>query len=274
MGQPCILRRSSVWDLSQRRISFVPWFLSRRSCPLDYGSYAGNDTVVTVFDELLTLAYWNGANFYHAMLEVMPDFLVAEKLLAAHPRMPVAVRMLQDMHGHVFDLIGRPMETLNLFVLPDNQLFFARKLYVPAQAQCARPSQAALIHMRENYLVPPWPLLLKSPAAVSDDPSIVARAALAGGQWRNPHTASSPGQEQSGTGNGTVGEEGGRLWKEWLVAVGHRDSTRRIKKRERLLRTVYSLFPRHRVVVSGFRPRPAAHALLLQFRVHMHKVSF
>lgn len=41
------------------------------------------------------MAYWDGANFYHATAEVMPNFLAAQTLLDQKPHIPIAMKLYQ-----------------------------------------------------------------------------------------------------------------------------------------------------------------------------------
>ncbi|CAI5519349.1 unnamed protein product, partial [Closterium sp. Naga37s-1] len=66
-----------------------------RSCPLDFGLYTGNETKVHVYSELLSLANWNGGNFYHSLLEVMPSLLYLRPFLEAKPGIPIPVKIDQ-----------------------------------------------------------------------------------------------------------------------------------------------------------------------------------
>ncbi|CAI5512917.1 unnamed protein product, partial [Closterium sp. Naga37s-1] len=156
-----------------------------RSCPLDTGMYTGGTTTVYVFDRLVSLAYWNGPNFYHTMLEVMPSLLFLRPFLldanstttssssssssssasaADQPGtfspIPVVVRQLQELYTHLFALVDVPESSLNIHIIPDDTLYFVRRLYLPAQAhyfeatsQSLTPSVCSTVLASSSHLM-------------------------------------------------------------------------------------------------------------------------
>ncbi|CAI7736928.1 unnamed protein product [Closterium sp. NIES-53] len=224
-----------------------------RSCPLDAGMYTGGTTTVYVFDHLVSLAYWNGPNFYHTMLEVMPSLLFLRPFLlnatstttssssssspsssATISPIPVVVRQLQELYTHLFALVDVPESSLHIHIIPDDTLYFVRRLYLPAQAQCGRPSAALVTHLRDKYLVP---------KAVGD-----ASASGAGNDGTGGGTGSGVNGSLSSVGDGSGN---GSLPSDWIVVVGQRDTTRRIVGRSQLLQELYNIFLGDRIVVSG-----------------------
>ncbi|CAI5950386.1 unnamed protein product [Closterium sp. NIES-65] len=78
-----------------------------RSCPLDFGLYTGNETKVHVYSELLSLANWNGGNFYHSLLEVMPSLLYLRPFLEAKPGIPIPVKIDQVRNSRLLPFAAR-----------------------------------------------------------------------------------------------------------------------------------------------------------------------
>ncbi|CAI5987841.1 unnamed protein product [Closterium sp. NIES-64] len=229
-----------------------------RSCPLDTGVYTGGTTTVYVFDHLVSLAYWNGPNFYHTMLEVMPSLLFLRPFLlnattstitsssssssssssATVSPIPVVVRQLQELYTHLFALVNVPESSLNIHIIPDDTLYFVRRLYLPAQAQCGRPSAALITHLRDKYLAP--------------QPLEDARSSGAGndGIGTGDGTRSGVNGSFSLVGDGSASGSGnGSLPSDWIVVVGQRDTTRRIVGRSQLLQELYNIFPGDRIVL-------------------------
>ncbi|GJP55501.1 hypothetical protein CLOM_g14452 [Closterium sp. NIES-68] len=211
--------RGSVFDATY----YYRHGLFCRSCPIDTGLYTGGTTAVYVFDHLVSLAYWNGPNFYHTMLEVMPSLLFLRPFLSSHLDLPagpipVVVRQLQELYTHLFALVNVSETSLNIHIIPDDALYFVRRLYLPAQAQCGRPSAALVTHLRNEYLVPPPP--------ADNNTSGNSNSSLSAG----------------GNGNGSVALD-------WCVVVGQRDTTRRIVGRSQLLQELFSIFPSDRIVL-------------------------
>eukprot|EP00897_Mesotaenium_endlicherianum_P003101 jgi/Mesen1/2819/ME000172S01974 len=188
-GTPRNFARTRVEFLGQDIVAGHLKQVDLRSCPLDFGIYRANETRVHVFKDLASIAYWNGVNYYHTMVESMPSLLVMRALLANNPGLPIAYRSMQapplpsppvpgastspipgtsnpphpqgphpkvpqELFFDLFALVGLPPETLNTALINDNELFFAQRLILPAQAQCGRPGTALVRYMRRNFLLP------------------------------------------------------------------------------------------------------------------------
>ena len=66
-----------------------------KSAPLDFFRYKANQTYVYAYKEAASIAYWNGGNFYHSLLETMPALLLLKPFLELRPGLPVAIRSSQ-----------------------------------------------------------------------------------------------------------------------------------------------------------------------------------
>lgn len=138
---------------------FWAWGCSARA---DF-SY-GPETRVTRFELIANAITYHSDNFFHTMMEILPDFLVLSPLLK-QPRykdMPIAFHKEQDSVGPSaawLPLLGFRTGAMNIHRLGwGAELFFAERLLLPAHGFCGRPSGAVLGKLRAKYLgFPPAP---------------------------------------------------------------------------------------------------------------------
>ncbi|CAI7891590.1 unnamed protein product [Closterium sp. NIES-54] len=246
-----------------------------RSCPLDFGLYTGNETKVHVYSELLSLANWNGGNFYHSLLEVMPSLLYLRPFLEAKPGIPIPVKIDQDKHARLFSLININASTLNFQTVRKDHLFFARRLLLPSIAQCGRPSAALIRHLRNHYLLPPSAPRIKSRHELAQffsysgtaTPDMGVRGPVATDVAVNPE-ASAATAATAGCAAGLTPGGGVLATPDWCVVVGQRDTTRRIVGRTHILEELQAFFPKERIVVfRGDLPLPEAKQLFNRARL-------
>ncbi|GJP54535.1 hypothetical protein CLOM_g13616 [Closterium sp. NIES-68] len=247
-----------------------------RSCPLDFGLYTGNETKVHVYSELLSLANWNGGNFYHSLLEVMPSLLYLRPFLEAKPDIPIPMKIDQDKHAHMFSLIGINSSTLNFKTVRKDHLFFARRLLLPSIAQCGRPAAALVRHLRNHYLLPPSAPRIKSRdelahfSGYASDTALDSTDAPTGGGG-GAAAAAPDASTAAGAGPGGAGVAAGAgvlAVPDWCVVVGQRDTTRRIVGRTHILEELEAFFPKERIVVfRGDLPLPEAKQLFNRARL-------
>eukprot|EP00850_Spirogloea_muscicola_P015476 SM000118S25619 [mRNA] locus=s118:372481:375146:- [translate_table: standard] len=130
-------------------------FLDGTCTYLDAFEYSANATQVTEFDLLANLVNWNFVNFFHTVTELVLDFIVMEKVLQAHPGIPIAFRAGQDRGKVVqpwLSLIGWSVERLNVQGIANGELLFAKKLLVPAHGLCGKPNRSTLRKLQQEYL--------------------------------------------------------------------------------------------------------------------------
>eukprot|EP00850_Spirogloea_muscicola_P016971 SM000141S00915 [mRNA] locus=s141:314073:315584:- [translate_table: standard] len=125
-----------------------------RSCPCDWGTYTPNTTRVTAFQDLVSIANWNAAVYFHSFTETTLQMMLLRDVLAAKHGIPVAHRTGQEAHFHLFGIVGFARETVNTYAIQPGELFFAKRLVLPAQSRCGRPSRALISHLRDNYILP------------------------------------------------------------------------------------------------------------------------
>ncbi|CAI5469600.1 unnamed protein product [Closterium sp. Yama58-4] len=240
-----------------------------RSCPLDFGLYMGNETKVHVYSELLSLANWNGGNFYHSLLEVMPSLLYLRPFLEKRPDIPIPVKIDQDKHARLFSLININASSLNFKTVRKEHLFFARRLLLPSIAQCGRPAAALVRHLRNHYLLPPSAPRIKSRHELAQFSGYSATATPATPDMGFIGPAATDVTVNPETAAATAAAGGGVLaTPDWCVVVGQRDTTRRIVGRTHILEELLAFFPKERIVVfRGDLPLPEAKALFNRARL-------
>lgn len=120
-------------------------------------------TQVTTFEVLANMISWNAAvNYYHSLVEGMHDFVVMRAVLDRFKDVPVAFRKIQNVGPlkKVVTVVGADVAGLNLQLLGED-LFFAKKMIVPAGQVCGRPAGAVIENVRKTIKVPT--LLKRSP---------------------------------------------------------------------------------------------------------------
>ncbi|CAI5522865.1 unnamed protein product [Closterium sp. Naga37s-1] len=232
-----------------------------RSCPLDFSLYTGNETKVHVYSELLSLANWNGGNFYHSLLEVMPSLLYLRPFLEKRPDIPIPVKIDQDKHARLFSLININASSLNFQTVRKDHLFFARRLLLPSIAQCGRPAAALVRHLRNHFLLPPSAPRIKSRHELAQFSGYAATA--------NPVPTDVTVGSEAAASTAAAAPGGGVLaTPDWCVVVGQRDTTRRIVGRTHILEELQAFFPKERIVVfHGDLPLPEAKQLFNRARL-------
>lgn len=209
-----------------------------KSAPLSWGTYRANETTVHVFKEMASVAYYNGPNFYHTMLEVMPSLLLLKTVLARRPGIPVAYRALQEYFFYIFELIDLPPGELNFHMIHDNELFFVERLFLPVMAKCGRPSRALIQKLRKEYFFRP-----EFPAQNAEKKKNVFEPVVESlSKTENVDSKSESGEA----------EKSGQLEKlsilpDWRIVIGVREKTRRIAGWEKLKPRLFSLLPKDRI---------------------------
>eukprot|EP00850_Spirogloea_muscicola_P009699 SM000055S18233 [mRNA] locus=s55:152359:155928:- [translate_table: standard] len=118
-------------------------------------AYTPGSTRVYEFDELVNLAYWNGGQFYHGIVELLPTYLLLHGFLARRPDVPIVQRQMQiDFYVNTLQhFIGVPTSATNFKIIRNGELFFARRLVQPIFQWSARPSKAVWRLFRSENLV-------------------------------------------------------------------------------------------------------------------------
>eukprot|EP00850_Spirogloea_muscicola_P021769 SM000261S09968 [mRNA] locus=s261:107097:111725:+ [translate_table: standard] len=105
--------------------------------------------------ELVNLAYWNGGQFYHGIVELLPTYLLLHGFLARKPDVPIVQRQMQIAFydNTLQHFVGVPTSATNFKTIRNGELFFARRLVQPIFQWSARPSKAVWRVFRSESLV-------------------------------------------------------------------------------------------------------------------------
>ncbi|CAI7821798.1 unnamed protein product [Closterium sp. NIES-53] len=198
-------------------------------CPAQFVHPAG--TVVREYEAVVNLAHWNTWQFYHGLVELLPLFLALHALRPHIQGLPVALQLLQVefMEQVGSFVLGLDSIDLNARVIPNDQLFFARRLYQPLYTWCGHPSPSLWHRLRHNHLLPPNGLPMMRP-----DWSLVRRPASSLTQPAVSYPLSPPS--------------------DWVVVVARRMGTRTLEGFDEMLQGV-------RGVVEGARGAEAGNAV-------------
>eukprot|EP00475_Leptophrys_vorax_P003341 TRINITY_DN11963_c0_g1_i5.p1 TRINITY_DN11963_c0_g1~~TRINITY_DN11963_c0_g1_i5.p1 ORF type:complete len:499 (-),score=8.46 TRINITY_DN11963_c0_g1_i5:89-1393(-) len=207
-------------------------------------------TVVHRTKRLVNLVYRQSAlNFYHALVEWMPQFHLLAPLLRAMPDVPLLGlgEQWEVYERLVQPLVGVPLDSFPHMSVKWNELFFAEEVFVPIYQGCGVPSPSLWDRMRSRFLLPPNGLPMFRPdqpwtPATEDGITAVAP--------RVPHDVAAAD--------------------DWLVVLSHRNGTtkRVLSHFDQLRAAVESTFGRERVrVFEGGMGIMEARALFSQARV-------
>ncbi|CAI5514527.1 unnamed protein product [Closterium sp. Naga37s-1] len=169
-----VFELENVWVNARGQAFNQHLYFDRGGCGSDHQFVHGAGTVVEEYEAVVNLAHWNTWQFYHGLVELLPLFLA---LHALHPHiqgLPVALQLLQVefMEQVGSFVLGLDSIDLNARVIPNDQLFFARRLYQPLYTWCGHPSPSLWHRLRHNHLLPPNGLPMMRP-----DWSLVRRPA-------------------------------------------------------------------------------------------------
>ncbi|CAI5960037.1 unnamed protein product [Closterium sp. NIES-64] len=132
IGWLVLLWVALLWCFPSNAVTLLAWGPSGNGHPRARNVFVhAAGTVVEEYEAVVNLAHWNTWQFYHGLVELLPLFLA---LRALHPHIqgvPVALQLLQVefMEAVGSFVLGLDSIDLNARVIPNHQLFFARRLY-------------------------------------------------------------------------------------------------------------------------------------------------
>lgn len=140
---------------------------------LDDFYHSSNSTVVTRFEVLASLVSWSANTILSVATETVPRALLLSKVLMEYPGIPIAFRADQDspLQNKWLNLIGWPRRLLNVHYIDQSTLFFAKKLLVPAEPFCSKPSGSLISLARKKVEEYRRTVAVEKPLAAA--PSIV-----------------------------------------------------------------------------------------------------
>eukprot|EP00850_Spirogloea_muscicola_P018544 SM000171S03233 [mRNA] locus=s171:115046:118009:+ [translate_table: standard] len=201
------------------------------------GAGGGNGTRVTRFRDVLSLAHWNGGDFYHALADVLMAALALEPLRALLPGVPTAFRVGQGarLHRSLLPLVGVAPESLNSYEIGRDEVFYADRVIVPVYAPCAKPSRVQLSYFRRTYVLPllPAATALTGCAGCSRKQGSCGLLQASLWDWLDAASRTCPVDHCSGR----------------RVILGVRHKTRQLVQHDEVLAGLVDLFGLHRVVL-------------------------
>eukprot|EP00271_Cylindrocystis_brebissonii_P019794 TRINITY_DN6223_c0_g2_i1.p1 TRINITY_DN6223_c0_g2~~TRINITY_DN6223_c0_g2_i1.p1 ORF type:complete len:549 (-),score=60.10 TRINITY_DN6223_c0_g2_i1:291-1733(-) len=183
-------------------------------------------TFLAVFDELVSIIHSTGFNYYHSLLETTPPLILLLPFLKLKPELPLAHCQSQDLR--FLEAFNISSEEFNLEPIRSRELFFARRLILPAQPRCEKPSRAVVAHIRETYLQLP------------------AQPRVLGATQNGPRPGSS-----------RKGEEDG-FPSNWTIVLGVREGSRGISQWGELYAKLREVLPERRIQIFDGRITPSA----------------
>ncbi|GJP87066.1 hypothetical protein CLOP_g17037 [Closterium sp. NIES-67] len=229
---------------------------SRQGCHADgQFHYKAKDSKVIELDQLVSFVYHQGGNYYHSLVDLLPQFYIMRDFLKAHPNIPIAFKKTQlAFYRRVLKhVIGVMPYEFNLLTTQDQDtttLYRTSRLYQPVFQTCGNPSPSLWHTLRSRFLLPPNGLPMFSEAWEIRNP-IQELAGAAGAK----------GKIKLGSWNK---EQMSKLPRDWVVVLGQRPGSdrRRLVGFDALLSAMEQLFTPERVVVyDGSIPILQAKAL-------------
>ncbi|CAI5483653.1 unnamed protein product [Closterium sp. Yama58-4] len=155
----------NVWVNARGQAFNHHLYFDRGGCGSDHQFVHAAGTEVVEYEAVVNLAHWNTWQFYHGLVELLPLFLALRSLRPHIQDVPVALQLLQVefMEQVGSFVLGLDSIDLNARVIPNHQLFFARRLYQPLYTWCGHPSPSLWHRLRHNHLLPPNGLPLMRP---------------------------------------------------------------------------------------------------------------
>ncbi|GJP37241.1 hypothetical protein CLOM_g21670 [Closterium sp. NIES-68] len=204
----------NVWVNARGQAFNHHLYFDRGGCGSDHEFVHAAGTAVREYSAVVNLAHWNTWQFYHGLVELVPLFLALHALRHNIKGLPVALQLLQvEFFEQVGSFVlGLDAIDLNARVIPNDQLFFARRLYQPVYAWCGRPSPSLWHRLRHNHLLPPNGLPMLRP-----DWSVARRA---------PFSLSQAGASPPG---------------DWVVVVARRVASRALEGHDALVQGVRAM---------------------------------
>eukprot|EP00850_Spirogloea_muscicola_P005322 SM000024S07784 [mRNA] locus=s24:395214:396685:- [translate_table: standard] len=209
------------------------------ACAMPFSHAAtGNGTRVTRFRDVLSLAHWNGGDFYHALADVLMAALALEPLRALLPGIPTAFRIGQGarLHRSLLPLVGVAPESMNSYEIGRDEVFYADTVIVPVYPPCAQPSRAQLSYFRRTYVLPLLPAATALTGCAGCSRRNQGSCALSQASlwaWLDAAPSTCPVDHCSG----------------WRVILGVRHKTRQLVQHDEILAGLVDSFGLHRVVL-------------------------
>ncbi|CAI5499014.1 unnamed protein product [Closterium sp. Naga37s-1] len=201
-------------------------------------------TKVHRLKRVVNLAYYQGRNFYHGLIEWTPHLLLLSSLLRAHPTIPLlAIHDQWDFYENISKpIIGVEQFAMNRLSISRGELFYADEVYLPLYQACGKASPSLWSLLRSHYLLAPQGLPIFPPTT-----------------WiQRPGLADPVNQTEAAT-----------VPPDWMVLLVRRPGVKRSLDRwDELYESAVSIFSLNRVhVLNGSVPMLKARSLFRRARL-------
>ncbi|CAI5511109.1 unnamed protein product [Closterium sp. Naga37s-1] len=131
-------------------------------------------TKVHRLKRVVNLAYYQGRNFYHGLIEWTPQLFLLSSLLHAHPTIPLlAIHDQWDFYENISKpIIGVEQFAMNRLNISRGELFYADEVYLPLYQACGKASPSLWSLLRSHFLLAPQGLPIFPPTTWIQRPGL------------------------------------------------------------------------------------------------------
>ncbi|CAI5460174.1 unnamed protein product [Closterium sp. Yama58-4] len=138
---------------------------NREGCNNDSPFEYKKGTKVHKLKRVVNLAYYQGRNFYHGLIEWTPQLFLLSSLLRANPTIPLlAIHDQWDFYENISKpIIGVEQFAMNRLNISRGELFYADEVYLPLYQACGKASPSLWSLLRSHFLLAPQGLPIFPP---------------------------------------------------------------------------------------------------------------
>ncbi|CAI7848328.1 unnamed protein product, partial [Closterium sp. NIES-54] len=131
-------------------------------------------TKVNKLKRVVNLAYYQGRNFYHGLVEWTPQLFLLSSLLRANPTIPLlAIHDQWDFYENISKpIIGVEQFAMNRLNISRGELFYADEVYLPLYQACGKASPSLWSLLRSHFLLAPQGLPIFPPSSWIQRPGL------------------------------------------------------------------------------------------------------
>ncbi|CAI6008867.1 unnamed protein product [Closterium sp. NIES-65] len=147
---------------------------NREGCNNDAPFEYKKGTKVHRLKRVVNLAYYQGRNFYHGLIEWTPQLFLLSSLLHAHPTIPLlAIHDQWDFYENISKpIIGVEQFAMNRLNISRGELFYADEVYLPLYQACGKASPSLWSLLRSHFLLAPQGLPIFPPTTWIQRPGL------------------------------------------------------------------------------------------------------
>ncbi|CAI7770097.1 unnamed protein product, partial [Closterium sp. NIES-54] len=147
---------------------------NREGCNNDSPFEYKKGTKVNKLKRVVNLAYYQGRNFYHGLVEWTPQLFLLSSLLRANPTIPLlAIHDQWDFYENISKpIIGVEQFAMNRLNISRGELFYADEVYLPLYQACGKASPSLWSLLRSHFLLAPQGLPIFPPTSWIQRPGL------------------------------------------------------------------------------------------------------